>query len=82
MIEIKHIKLQQRNLKRSYQIDQLVKDILLENEIPPIKLILEENGIYCHDGHHRLEAYILAGRTYLRDYEWEQFFNKPKHEYI
>jgi hypothetical protein len=70
----------QRNLRRAEQIPRLVEAIQRGEKIPPIRLSEADDGtIQVDDGHHRLIAYRLSGRTHLEQGEYElRFTDKPR----
>ena len=71
-MDIAQLYVSQRTLWRAEQVPALVEAILNEEDIPPIRITESEDGtLQVHDGHHRIVAYNLAGRTRLEDYEYE-----------
>lgn len=65
-MNIYQIWMSQRKLKRSEQLPGLIKAIKAGLPIPKIILDRAEDGeIQVQDGHHRLAAYALSGRTTL-----------------
>ncbi len=70
-LNIQDIFATQRCLKRKEQIDSLMKSINDGERIEPILLFQDDNGrVSVLDGHHRLSAYYLAGRTILETWEF------------
>jgi hypothetical protein len=70
-MDITHLFVSQRKLRNPGQVPALVEAILQGDCIPPIRLTEAEDGtIQVDDGHHRLVAYWLSGRTHLRRQEY------------
>lgn len=70
-MKITELFVSQRNLNRPEQIPALVKTILEGGRIPSVLLCETEDGVVqINDGHHRVAAYWLAGRTRLERHEY------------
>lgn len=70
-MDITKIWLSQRNLRRSWQIPQMVEVLGDGGFLPPIILARCEDGeIQVEDGHHRLTAIWTSGRNELREEEY------------
>ena len=68
-MDITKIWLSQRNLRRAGQIPAMIKTLCEGGVLPPIILARCEDGeIQIEDGHHRLTAIWLSGKTDL-DYD-------------
>lgn len=69
-MQIERIWVSQRNLRRAGQIPAMI-ETLKNGWLPPITLIEGEDGeIQLEDGHHRLTAIYLSGRTHLEKWEY------------
>jgi len=61
----------QRQLRNPAQVRDLVAAVLNQDPIPPILVSEDDDGsLQVEDGHHRLVAYRLAGRTTLARAEY------------
>ena len=61
----------QRSLQRKEIIPDLIEQIQQNQYITPVTILEDENGtLFVKDGHHRLAAYILSGRTVLEKHEY------------
>jgi hypothetical protein len=61
----------QRKLRQPEQLPALIQAIRDGDYIPPIRLSEAEDGtIQVDDGHHRIVAYWLSGRTCLKQHEY------------
>jgi hypothetical protein len=61
----------QRALRRAGQIPALMKAVRDGEPIPPLRLYEAEDGtVQVGDGHHRVVAYWLSGRTKLERHEY------------
>ena len=70
-MDISTIWISQRNLRRAYQIPDMIKTLKEGEELPRITLIRCEDGeVQVHDGHHRLIAHWLAGHRQLQRHEY------------
>lgn len=70
-MDIAKIWISQRNLQRKEQIQGMVDSLAAGEYLPPIILARCEDGeIQVEDGHHRLAAYWLMGRTHLQKHEY------------
>lgn len=70
-MDINRLFVSQRNLRRAWQLPALVRAIRSGEAISPIRLSEAEDGtIQVDDGHHRIVAYWLSGRTHLEAYEY------------
>ena len=70
-MDITELFVSQRKLRHPGQIPALVQAIRDGDYIPPIRLAEDEDGlIQVDDGHHRIVAYWLSGRTKLERYEY------------
>lgn len=80
-MEIMKIWVTQKSLRRAEQIPAMIKT-LEDGYLPKIILnLVEDNSIMVQDGHHRLAAYWLSGRTHLEKHEYlliEQNQWRPK----
>lgn len=71
LLPIKGIFITQRKLNRPEQLPEIMASISLGAAVEPITLSKFEDGsIQVDDGHHRLVAYILCGRSSLNDDEY------------
>ena len=69
-MQIDQIWVSQRSLKRAGQIPAMI-ETLKNGWLPPITLIEGTDGeIQVEDGHHRLVAIYLSGRTHLEKEEY------------
>ena len=70
-MDISKLFVSQRKLREPGQLPALVAAIQKGEYIPPIRLSEAEDGtIQVDDGHHRIVAYWLSGRTKLERYEY------------
>jgi hypothetical protein len=70
-MEITSIWMSQRNLRRAGQLPAMIKTLCEGGILPPITLARCEDGeIQLDDGHHRLAAIWLSGRTELYEHEY------------
>jgi hypothetical protein len=70
-MDITKIWLSQRNLRRAGQIPAMIETLCEGGVLPPITLARCEDGeIQVEDGHHRLTAIWLSGKTALDDHEY------------
>jgi hypothetical protein len=61
----------QRKLRDVGQVPTMVEAILNNEPLPLIELVRHEDGsIHVDDGHHRLTAYWLSGRSELLPHEY------------
>ena len=79
-MEITRLFVSQRKLRQPEQIPALVQAIWNGDYINPIQLSEDEEGtIQVDDGHHRIVAYWLSGRTDLERHEYTLIFSdKPR----
>lgn len=70
-MDIMKIWMSQRNLYRAKQIPAMIEELKDDGELPRIILNRDEDGeIQVQDGHHRLTAIWLSGRTILYKHEY------------
>ncbi len=70
-MDITKIWLSQRNLRRAGQIPAMIETLREGGILPPITLARCEDGeIQLDDGHHRLMALWLSGKTDLDLYDY------------
>lgn len=70
-MEIARIWASQRNLKRAGQIPAMLATLQAGGSLPVITLIECEDGeIQVQDGHHRLTAIWVNGRSHLERHEY------------
>ena len=70
-MDIAKIWISQRNLHRHAQIQGMIDSLIAGEFLPQIILARCEDGeIQVEDGHHRLMAYWLSGRTRLQKHEY------------
>jgi hypothetical protein len=68
----------QRKLRQPEQVASLVAAIREYGHVPPIRLSEAEDGtVQFEDGHHRLVAYWLSGRTRLEPHEYVLVLREP-----
>jgi hypothetical protein len=71
LMDITQLFVSQRKLRRPEQLPALVSAIQQGDPIPPIRLTEAEDGtVQVDDGHHRVVAYWLSGRTKLARHEF------------
>lgn len=71
-IHIHSLYVSQRNLRRIQQVPAIVVAILQGDTIPPVRLTEADDGtVQVDDGHHRIVAYALAGRSWLEPHEYK-----------
>lgn len=76
-MQIDRIWISQRNLKRAGQIPAMI-ETLKTGYLPPITLSEGEDGeVQLDDGHHRLTAIYLSGRTHLEAEEYILIQREP-----
>lgn len=85
-MDITTLHVSQRTLRRAAQIGVLVAAIRNGEFIPPIRVSEAEDGtLQVDDGHHRVVAYWLSGRTHLDRHEYTVFLTdrpRPRFGYI
>jgi len=65
-MHIQNIWMSQKSLRRKEQIPEMIRVIEEGGNLPPIIIAECEDGEFqLEDGHHRLTAYWLSGRTNL-----------------
>jgi hypothetical protein len=70
-MDITKLFVSQRKLRQPGQVPALVEAIRNGDYIPPVRLSEAEDGtIQVDDGHHRIVAYWLSGRTKLERHEY------------
>ena len=70
-MEIMQIWMSQRNLRRAAQIPAMVQTLKEGGLLPRIVLCRTEDGlVQVEDGHHRLAAIWLSGRTELERHQY------------
>ncbi len=70
-MQIQQIWMSQRGLRRFFQVEKMVDDLLNGSSLPQITLHRYDNGeIQIKDGHHRLTAIWLSGRKHLEKHEY------------
>jgi hypothetical protein len=70
-MDITRIWVSQRNLRRAGQIPAMIETLAAGETLPRITLIRCEDGeVQVQDGHHRLAAIWLSGRTRLERHEY------------
>jgi hypothetical protein len=70
-MDITNLFVSQRKLRQPGQIPALVEAIRNGDPVPPIRLSEAEDGtVQVDDGHHRIVAYWLSGRTTLKRHEY------------
>lgn len=70
-MDITKIWLSQRDLKRAGQIPAMIETLHNGGLLPPIVLAKCEDGeVQLDDGHHRLTAIWMSGRTVLETHEY------------
>lgn len=70
-MNIASIWVSQRNLRRADQIPAMIETLKAGGDLPRITLIQCEDGeVQVQDGHHRLAAIWLNGRTHLERHEY------------
>jgi len=78
-MDITKIWLSQRNLRRAGQIPAMIETLCEGGVLPPITLARCEDGeIQVEDGHHRLTAIWLSGRTALN---YDEYFVIEKEQW-
>jgi hypothetical protein len=70
-MDITKIWLSQRNLRRAGQIPSMIETLCEGGVLPPITLARCEDGeVQLEDGHHRLAAIWLSGKTDLDSHDY------------
>jgi hypothetical protein len=79
-MDITQLFVSQRKLRQPGQIPVLIEAIQQGDPVPPIRLTEAEDGtIQVDDGHHRIVAYWLCGRTRLQRHEYTLFLtDRPR----
>lgn len=71
MIDIAKLKTTQHRLNRAHQLPKLVEEIRQGGYVEPIQIArLADGTMAIENGHHRTVAAWLAGRRFLRKYEY------------
>jgi hypothetical protein len=82
-MDIAQIWMSQKKLRRAGQIPTMIEALEKGDELPRITLVRCEDGeVQVHDGHHRLTAYWLAGRSRLDRHEYilleQDHYHRPR----
>jgi hypothetical protein len=75
-MDLARLLVSQRTLRNPAQLPALVRAVLADLPLPPIRLSEDTDGaVQIEDGHHRALAYWLAGRTRLH---WGEYTLEPR----